>query len=107
MSDTVKLSSALPKDDELNGLDDTAEELIADRRTIRAGFVLYDTAKVVEKTDDDTTVPYIRFRKFVPLGKASEVPASLQKLILKADQDRTGREPLPFDAVDAHEVEAE
>lgn len=105
MSAAVKLSSALPKDDELNGLDDTADELIADRRTIRAAVVLYDTAKVVEKTDDDTVVPYIRFRKFVPLGKASEVPAALTKLIQKAEQDRTGRQPLPFDSIETHEVE--
>lgn len=107
MSAVVKLSSALPADDELNGLDDTAADLLADRRTIRAAVVLYDTAKVVEKTDDDTVVPYVRIRKFTPLGKASEVPAALQKMITKADHDRTGREPLPFDSVEAHEIEAE
>lgn len=107
MSAVVKLSSALPADDELNGLDETAADLIADRKSIRAAIVLYDRAKVVENTDDGTVVPYARIRKFTPLGKASEVPADLQKMITAADHDRTGRQPLPFDVVEPHQIEAE
>lgn len=105
MSAAVKLSSALAGDENLNGLDAMADELIADRKTIRVAVIWFDTVKVVEKTDDDTRVPYARIRRLVPLGKADEVPAELQRLIQRADEARTGNAPLPFGSVEAHEVE--
>lgn len=104
MSSAVKLSSALAGDENLNGLDAMADDLIEDRKTIRVAVIYFDTVKVVEKTDDDTVVPYVRIRRLVPLGTAKDVPAELQRLIQEADENRTGKPPLPFGAVEPHEV---
>lgn len=104
MSDTVKLSAKLAKDDDLNGLDSLAQEMIDDPKIARVAIIWFDCSKIVDNTDDDTRVPYARIRRFEPVGLAEEMPAELQQLVERAAESRTGKSPLPFDQVEG-EVE--
>lgn len=105
MSDSVKLSSALAKDDEVNGLDGLADELVENPKQIRVAVIYFDVAKIVDKTDDDSRIPYARIRRFEPIGTVDEVPDKLRDLLQQAVEDRTGKTPLPFGEVDAIEVD--
>jgi len=96
MSATVKLSSALPKDDANNGLDDTAAELIANPRTVMAAVIMYDVPKIVDNTDDGSRLPYVRIRRIEPLGPAKDVDPKFVTLFAKLVEQRTGSAPLPF-----------
>lgn len=105
MSNTVKLSAKLAGDDDLNGLDSLAQAMINDPHQVRLAVVWFDCQKIVNNTDDETEIPYARIRRFEPVGVAEEMPGELQQIVQQAAQDRTGKTPLPFDAVDGIEVE--
>ncbi|GAB3750142.1 hypothetical protein [Microlunatus parietis] len=107
MSAAVKLSSALPGDPNINGLDVQAADLIANPKDLRVAITWYDASKVVTNTDDGTEVPYVRIRRFEPIGKVADVSPALQKTLQKAIEDRTGEPALPFDTAEPYEVEAE
>lgn len=96
MSNTVKLSSALPKDDQNNGLDATAAELIENPRTIYSAVIMYDVPKIVDNTETGDRLPYVRIRRFEPLGPAKDVDPKLVKLFQQCVEERTGATPLPF-----------
>lgn len=100
MSAVVKLMSKMPGDFETNGLDALVDDLVEDRSTLRAAFVVFDVAKVVEDTDTDTQVPHVRVRRFEPLGKADEVSNAIRDAYTEAVEDRTGRKALPLDVVE-------
>lgn len=105
MSEQVKLSAKLAKDDEFNGLDQLAVEMINDPHQVRVAVVWFDTVKIVDNTDEETRVPYARIRRFEPIGNVEDVPAELQQLVQGAVEARTGKAPLPFGQVDSAEVE--
>lgn len=105
MSEQVKLSSKLAKDDEFNGLDQLADDMIANPHQVRVAIVYFDTVKVVTNTDEDQETPYARIRRFEPIGNVEQIPDDLQKMIQQAVADRTGKTPLPFGQVDGIEVE--
>lgn len=107
MSAVVKLSSALPGDNDTNGLDDLADELVADPATIRVSIAWHDVAKIVDDTDEGTRVPYVRIRRIECLGLAKDIGDQIRALVQNATEARTGRKPLPFDAPEPYEVEAE
>lgn len=107
MSNTVKLSAKLAKDDDLNGLDSLAEDMIEDPKQVRIAIVWFDCSKIVDNTDDETRVPYARIRRFEPTGLAEDMPAELQMIITRAAELRTGKAPLPFDQVDSDGIEVE
>lgn len=107
MSNTVKLSAKLAKDDDLNGLDSLAEDMIEDPREVRLAVVWFDCSKIVDNTDDETHVPYARVRRFEPIGTAEAMPAALQQLVEQAAEARTGKAPLPYDQVDSDGIEVE
>lgn len=104
MSNTVKLSAKLAGDDDLNGLDSLAGDMIDDPKTARLAVIWFDCQKVVSNTDDDTEIPYARIRRFEPIGTAESMPPALQQIVEQAAEDRTGKAPLPYDAVDGIEV---
>lgn len=107
MSDTVKLSARLEGNDETNGLDALAGELINDPSQIRVAVIYFDVCKIVDNTDDQTRVPYARIRRFEPLGDVDEISDDLRKLIQKAVEDRTGKAPLPFGQLDGADDEGD
>lgn len=105
MSALVKLSSSLPGHEDTNGVDAIVGELIDDRRAIRVAIVHFDVAKVVEDTDSGDSQPVIRIRRFEPIGLVGDVPQEIRAAVLTAHEIRTGRPPLPFDAVEGAEHE--
>ena len=103
MSDAVKLSSQLAKDDELNGLDAIAEDLITNPQAVTLALVWLDVAKITTDVDTGTKVPTVRIRRVEPHGVAEQASAAIRKLAEDATGKRTGRVPLPFDIVDHDE----
>lgn len=95
MSDAVRLSSKLPKDDETNGLDALAGELIKDPAEIRCAVVWFDAAKVTTETDSHAVIPTARIRKIEPVNGASA--NTVRKAAEKAFSNRTGRQMLPLE----------
>lgn len=99
MSAVVKLSSKMPGDVETNGLDQQAEQLVLDPKTIRMGVVWYDVAKITNNPDDGSVIPTVRVRRFEPLGEADEVSQAIADAVGEAMEERTGRTPLPIGIV--------
>lgn len=103
MSAVVKLSSKLPGEEEINGVDATVEDLIAHPDRIRIGVVYYDAAKVVHDVDAGTDVPTIRVRRLEPVGFVNDAPAELRAIVDRAVEQRTGRKALPFEQIEVVE----
>lgn len=103
MSAIVKLSSKMPADVETNGLDQQAEALIEEPKTLRLGVVWYDTLKTVIDTDTAEHIPTVRIRRFEPLGDADDVSKAIRKEVEEAMERRTGRTPIPWDIVEVTE----
>lgn len=103
MSAFVRLSSKLPGDPEINGVDALADELIKDPRRIRYGVVWFDASRVVEETDSGDIVPTLRIRRIEPIGDADEVRPEIAAAVEHAVRDRTGRTPIPFGIVEVGE----
>jgi hypothetical protein len=104
MSATVKLSSALPGDEEINGLDALVRELVEEPHRIRVALVWLDVPKILTDTEKDTEVPVVRIRRIEPLGDVATIPEEVRRLATTAHENRTGRTPLPFEDVDlAHD----
>lgn len=99
MSDLVRLSSAMPADDELNGLDALADQLNDEPGVLRVALITFDAGKIVYSVDNDVHIPYVRIRAFEPVGTVTDVPASLRKALASAREKRTGKVPLPIEAV--------
>lgn len=98
MSATVKLSSKLPGDDETNGLDALAAELVEKPADIRVAVVWFDAAKVTTETDSHAVIPTARIRRIEPVdGRGA---GQLAKLAEKAFGARTGRQMLPLDELE-------
>ena len=93
MSAELKLSSKLPADPAINGMDSMAAALAANPKTIVCALVWLDVAKVESYPD---VVPTVRVRKIEPLGAPADVPPSVVELAQHREALRTGREPLPF-----------
>ena len=100
MSATVRLSAKLAKDDELNGLDDLAADLIEDPAKIRCAVIWFDAVKVTHDTDTGDDIPTARIRKLEPIGDAKDVPDIIRKAVADAYHARSGSQPLPFEDVD-------
>lgn len=103
MSAVVKLSSKMPGDAEINGVDHQAADLIDDPAAIRVAVVYYDAVKITHDVDADTDVPTIRVRRIEPIGLISDVPQSVRDVVAEAEEERTGRKPIPFEIVEAGE----
>ena len=123
MSDSLKLSTALPGDDEINGLDAHADTLVSDPSQmvcavlildvkdvryiidtavladLEAGLVcavlILDVKDVRYITDSEGHVPTLRFRR----GEAwllADTPEAVRLAMIERAEQRMGRTPLPF-----------
>lgn len=101
MSAKIALSSKLPGDVEVNGLDSLHDSIIENPRQVICAMVWLDVPKITVDTEvddpDEAQRPTVRVRKIEPFGTADKVPASVVELMLKLTEARTGRQPLPFD----------
>ena len=103
MSAKVKLSQALPGDPEINGLDAFAGHLLDPDHEMLVCVVYVDAGKAIEDFDEGTRVPVARVRRIEPLGVIAEVPQAVRDAMAAAEQERTGRKPLPFEIVEVGE----
>lgn len=103
MSATVKLSSKLAGDFEVNGLDQTVGALLDDPKTLRCAVVWYDVQKIIEDVATGDHVPTVQIRRIEPLGDADLVSEKIRGEVNKAIQERTGRTPIPWDIVEVVE----
>ena len=100
MSESLRLSSKLPGDPNINGLDALAPELAADPSRIIVALVWLDVAKIASYPE---TIPTVRVRKVEPLGTPADVPAAIVELAQHREAARTGRTPLPFEVIETKE----
>lgn len=105
MSAVVKLSSKLPGDGEINGLDAKAGWLEDNPDELLCAVVLLDTQKVTIDTDTGEHVPTVRIRRIEPLGQLRDVPQAVREAMAEAEEERTGRTPLPFGVVEARSAD--
>ena len=99
MSARITLSSKLPGDPEINGLDARADWLEDNPDELLVCIVYLDTPRVTIDTETGTHVPTVRVRRIEPLGAMSDVPTPVREAMADAEAERTGRTPLPFEIV--------
>lgn len=104
MSAAVKLSSKLPGDGEINGLDSIAGELLSDPQELVPCFVLLDVSKEIVDVDAGTRVPVVRVRRIEPLAPdVGSVSDGVRKAVAEAEEARTGRKAIPLSMVEVTE----
>lgn len=103
MSAVVQLSSKLPGDAEINGLDAQAKWLEENPDELLVAIVLLDTSKVTIDTDTHAHVPTVRIRRIEPLGVVGEVSKAVRQAMADAEEKRTGRSAIPFEIVEVGE----
>lgn len=99
MSALIKLSSKLPGDDEVNGLDSLAEQLVDDPEQVVCVLAWLVVPKVTHDVPTGTDVPTVEIRRIEPIGSVAKTPAAVQQLAAELYEARTGRNPLPFEQV--------
>lgn len=99
MSKLVKLTTAMPGEEEWNGLDSEADALNEHPEGIRYALVAYDNRGSIHDTDTGTDVPRVRMRQWEPLGPRSELKDAIMKVMFEAQEARTGKRSL-FSAED-------
>lgn len=99
MSAIVKLSPKLPGDPEINGLDPWADFLCRPNTEPLIAVVYIDSAKTTKDLDNGTEVPTARIRRIEVLGVVGDVSDAVRAAVATAEQERTGRTPLPFETL--------
>jgi hypothetical protein len=103
MSAVCKLSSKMPGDAEINGLDSLVPQMLDAPEALVVAVVYLDVQKVTDDIDGGTRVPTVRVRRIEPLGGLEDVPDTVKKAVATAEQKRTGRKAIPFDIVEVGE----
>jgi hypothetical protein len=103
MSATIKLSTKLPGDATINGLDAWAEWLKNNPNELLVCVVYLDVQKVTIDTDSGDHTPTVRTRRIEPLGPVAGVSKTVRAAVAAAEEERTGMKALPFEIVDAGE----
>ena len=104
MSDLLKLSTGLPGDQEINGLDALAAALVEDPSRMVCAVLILDVKDVRYITDVEAHVPTMRFRR----GEAwlvDETPEEVRLAMVQRSEERTGRTPLPFGEVETKKAD--
>lgn len=95
MSAIIKLSSKLPGDEEINGLDAIVEHFKdSEEPVLVLAWVV--SKQVTRITGTDEEVPTVEVRRVEPIGTADDVPQTVQDLAAELYERRTGRNPLPI-----------
>lgn len=105
MSEAVRLSSKLSKDEETNGLDHLAGSIKNNPEQVIAAIVwfvpLKGTIDYQSKTHEVT--PTVQIKRVEPIGAVDKVPQAVIDLAAKLYEERTGKSSLPFDVVEVIE----
>ena len=103
MSKLVKLSSKLPGDEEINGVDHLAGELVSDPDQILvciAWMKVRKVEKLIEVGDGDPDeVPTVEIARIEPIDQVQRVPKDIIEMAARLNETRTGHRPLPFDEI--------
>ncbi|HEY3545059.1 MAG TPA: hypothetical protein VGK17_03080 [Propionicimonas sp.] len=100
MSKVLKLASALPGDDAINGLDIFAKALADNPEgTTITAIVIFDTPGFHYSAKDGSTVPTIAIRR-AEGWLTEETPEAIRKALVARQEKRTGRTPLDFGVVE-------
>lgn len=99
MSAQVKLSSKLPGDPEINGLDAHAGDLHEEITLVAITWITPRELRKVIATGEE--VPIVEIRRIEPIGTPDQVPQAIIDLAAQLHERRTGRTALPIDALDS------
>lgn len=101
MSVNIKLSSRLPGDPEINGLDDLRDELLEDPEQIVCAIAwikVKDIRRIIEHNPESPSeIPTVELARIEPIDVVDRVPKAITDLAAKLYEKRTGKNPLPFD----------
>lgn len=105
MSDLLRLSSALPGDAEINGLDRLADALVEDPegQTITA-IVTFDVKDVRFAVKEGIHVPTIQVRR-AEGWLTEDTPKEVREALIAAGEARLNKAPLPFGVLEGDDNE--
>jgi hypothetical protein len=104
MSQAVRLSSKLSKDDETNGLDQLASRLAKDPHQVICAITWLTVQKVTDDIETGNRIPTVQVKRIEPIGTVDAVPDAVIALAAELYSDRLGgRTPLPFDVIETIE----
>ena len=95
MSQTIRLSSKLPGDPEINGLDSLHSRLIVDDTAILCLAWVKPTRVVLDLATDER-VPTVVLARIEPISSVETVSQEIVELAATLYEKRTGRNPLPI-----------
>ena len=95
MSQTIRLSSKLPGDPEINGLDSLHDRLIIDDTPILCLAWIKPTRVVLDLATEER-VPTVMLARVEPIGSVEAAPAHIVELAAELYEKRTRRNPLPI-----------
>ena len=103
MSATVKLSSRLPGDPEINGLDSLRDELLEDPTQVVCAICwikVKDIRRIIEPDPESRAeIPTVEISRIEPIDVVDRVPKAITDMAAELYEKRTGRNPLPFDSL--------
>jgi hypothetical protein len=95
MTEFLKLAGTLPADENRNGLDEIAADVVKNPNELRALIVLVDCKQILTQADTGDRIATLRIRRVEPIG-AKDADAAM-RLYRKVFQHRTGQNALPID----------
>lgn len=101
MSARVKISSKLPGEESINGIDHLADTLTDDPDgTILCSIVWWDVRDVRDIIATGERVPTVQIRR-IEAFPLDETPDAVREVAALLFEKRTNRTPLPFDQLEA------
>lgn len=96
MTSLVKLSSKLPDDLDLNGLDPWASTFKQRPRDQFVAIVYLDVARVVTDYEKGSIYPVVQVAAIEVVGDIAGTPGDVHSAFTSARDKRLRRDPLPF-----------
>lgn len=103
MSNEVRLSSRLAKDEETNGLDHLAGDLKNNPDQVICAITWLTVEKLTTDVQEHTTYPTVAIKRIEPIGVVGKVPQEVIELAASLFEERLNRAPLPFDVTEVIE----
>lgn len=98
MSQLIRLSSKLPGDAEINGLDGLHQQLCIDATAVLC-YAWVKPVKVVRDVETEEIVPTVQLARVEPIGRVTSLEQRYVDDAAHLYEKRTGRNPLPIGAL--------
>lgn len=95
----IKLTSALPKGESINGLTTLASNLTSEPEQMHVAVIVFDCSKITIDTDTGEAIPTARIRRIEPITRPED-KKRLNSLTRRAFEERTGKAVLPLELED-------